>query len=1057
MRSPRQASHVSVEVAVLESPTAGPEEVTMVQVLGDPTSPLEVGLLEEDPADIAHAIVVLRSVFDSMAQGGRIVLDQLPFVLVGAEVAATPQEIEAAIELLLPDADEADALLDFEQVEVLYHHLMRAAGDVHPEDQPHEAAARPSLRLRLALWWHARRQRRRLTQTAYEKHMRPTTRLLLVILFTSCAISIAIVVVAIVLIWDYSTTNVQQHIKRNLDLMRNGMDLFAWQKPVQRYQEDSQRLAALVAVLTDEMGYKGAKETLKEILAFEARSMSAVLDGWYEHDAVSRVSANAWLIRGWLDLVIRDQSEAVALQMFNALNPSLPPGHDIVLSRMNATANNIIFLTKFRFADQCLNGKCGSDPSGAAPTKAALSGLTGTIFGKDYRPAPVVAGYSYLNSSAIGIVYKIDRARLRSEFESSAIGMVNVGNAFSVGRMAANNATMHEELTLAKYDGNITSLLTPVPYCNATCLARAALESSPVALAAKNASGVAELADLLGRPTLAAYSDLPSSGLGLAVSVVLADFLADLLPTFGAALDLVNGNFADTKEIQLATFANSTAPPGDARAAALTFPALTFHTRARFTDGCPASGCVLNATTCPYAQRAAAACGVGVADLLDYRGQSVFAGYACSADVKAVVTVKLDRLQVQAEGVNLTRTIAVAQNEVRFADSSTEFVLARKKPGVTVPRSARDFTRVTPLKHAQDCPNRVCVGYATHLLRALMGESGVMTGSDYRNAEVIGAYTYVPSLDLALVLNVEVSEAQAPSVATALQLAGCSIAAVVGSMLVLYLLTNRLLKFMDEAWDAGRRAVQKEKDAFGSVIRAMYPAPVAQRLLAGEGRIVYNVARVSVFFSDIYEFTTASNAITPQELIQFMGYTFGTMDAAAEHFHIHKVKTIGDAYLGVAGLPGCDPLTGTICLDMLLFASCCVQLFSSRYLHPEDGAVLETVHHALFRRGKTARGGSGGTAARDEPPRRPSAIAYGNPALPEGPPVPADAGLAPQVQCVMRYGVSNGPITAGILAGKVPLFDIWGKTVNLASRMESTGQPGRVQVSEGVYQVVVKL
>lgn len=45
-----------------------------------------------------------------------------------------------------------------------------------------------------------------------------------------------------------------------------------------------------------------------------------------------------------------------------------------------------------------------------------------------------------------------------------------------------------------------------------------------------------------------------------------------------------------------------------------------------------------------------------------------------------------DRLQVQAEGVNLTRTIAVAQNEVRFADSSTEFVLARKKPGVTVPR-----------------------------------------------------------------------------------------------------------------------------------------------------------------------------------------------------------------------------------------------------------------------------------------------------------------------------------------------------------------------------------
>ena len=52
--------------------------------------------------------------------------------------------------------------------------------------------------------------------------------------------------------------------------------------------------------------------------------------------------------------------------------------------------------------------------------------------------------------------------------------------------------------------------------------------------------------------------------------------------------------------------------------------------------------------------------------------------------------------------------------------------------------------------------------------------------------------------------------------------------------------------------------------------------------------------------------------------------------------------------------------------------------------------------------------------------------------------------------CIMRYGIAAGPVTAGVLQGKTPMFDIWGKTVNLASRMESTGQPGRIQVFASV-------
>lgn len=63
------------------------------------------------------------------------------------------------------------------------------------------------------------------------------------------------------IVWHHCVA--ASHIKRDVDLMRNGMNLFAWQKPVQLNAEDSRQLASLVAVMTSELGYKGTKETLK--------------------------------------------------------------------------------------------------------------------------------------------------------------------------------------------------------------------------------------------------------------------------------------------------------------------------------------------------------------------------------------------------------------------------------------------------------------------------------------------------------------------------------------------------------------------------------------------------------------------------------------------------------------------------------------------------------------------------------------------------------------------------------------------------------------------------
>jgi hypothetical protein len=63
--------------------------------------------------------------------------------------------------------------------------------------------------------------------------------------------------------------------------------------------------------------------------------------------------------------------------------------------------------------------------------------------------------------------------------------------------------------------------------------------------------------------------------------------------------------------------------------------------------------------------------------------------------------------------------------------------------------------------------------------------------------------------------------------------------------------------------------------------------------------------------------------------------------------------------------------------------------------------------------------------------------------------------LSRQAHCTMSYGIVVGPVTAGVLQGKSPMFDIWGKTVNLASRMQSTSVPGRIQVSEAFCRAVM--
>ena len=168
------------------------------------------------------------------------------------------------------------------------------------------------------------------------------------------------------------------------------------------------------------------------------------------------------------------------------------------------------------------------------------------------------------------------------------------------------------------------------------------------------------------------------------------------------------------------------------------------------------------------------------------------------------------------------------------------------------------------------------------------------------------------------------------------------------------------------------------------------PGPIAERLKAGENLIVDRFESVTVLFADIVGFTALSSRTTPEELVTMLNELFSLFDRLAEHHGLEKIKTIGDAYMVVAGIP--QPIA--------------------------DHAVAIT-HMALDMlagiREYAARHGS---------------------------------------DLTIRIGIHTGPVVAGVIGEKKFIYDLWGDTVNTASRMESHGVPGRIHVTAATHALL---
>jgi class 3 adenylate cyclase len=182
-------------------------------------------------------------------------------------------------------------------------------------------------------------------------------------------------------------------------------------------------------------------------------------------------------------------------------------------------------------------------------------------------------------------------------------------------------------------------------------------------------------------------------------------------------------------------------------------------------------------------------------------------------------------------------------------------------------------------------------------------------------------------------------------------------------------------------------AIQHERERADRLLLNILPQPIAEQLKGGERVIAENFPDVTVLFADLVDFTRYAAQRPPAEVLQTLNRIFSAFDRLTDTFGVEKVKTIGDAYMAVGGLP------------------------VPRADHAEAVAHLALAMHAETSRLRREEG----------------------------------------VPLSLRIGIHSGPVVAGVIGEKKFTYDLWGDTVNTASRMESHGVADGIHLSDTTY------
>ena len=169
------------------------------------------------------------------------------------------------------------------------------------------------------------------------------------------------------------------------------------------------------------------------------------------------------------------------------------------------------------------------------------------------------------------------------------------------------------------------------------------------------------------------------------------------------------------------------------------------------------------------------------------------------------------------------------------------------------------------------------------------------------------------------------------------------------------------------------------------------PAEIAQRLQSDPSSIADHFEDASILFADVVDFTPLSSRLDAREVVEFLDRLFTSFDELVDRYEVEKIKTIGDCYMVAAGVPRRRP----------------------DHAHALAGLALEMRECAKS-------------------------------CLPDG----ANHNLP------LRIGISSGPVVAGVIGRRRFLYDLWGDTVNMASRMESHGTPDTIQITRSTFELL---
>lgn len=272
-------------------------------------------------------------------------------------------------------------------------------------------------------------------------------------------------------------------------------------------------------------------------------------------------------------------------------------------------------------------------------------------------------------------------------------------------------------------------------------------------------------------------------------------------------------------------------------------------------------------------------------------------------------------------------------------------------------------------------------GMQTHFLTYAAGAVLVLGVSPVTPLFVVGA------LSLACIVALEIyAPADGGLLSEAVMLGGF-IAAVASPTAIICAVAYFAVRQADRAEAVAEAEHQRSEALLTNVL----PAAVASRLKApGHQMIADKYDDASILFADMAGFTAGASDTAPVELVGFLNEVFTAFDRLVERHGLEKIKTTGDNYMVVSGVPLARPDHAAAVVRLAL-----EMLDAARRIHDPHG--------------------------------RPVSI---------------------------RIGIASGPVVAGVVGVKKFFYDVWGDAVNIASRMESTGVPRRIQVSPETYDLV---